>query len=118
MLFRAAAFGWAILILVLSLMPSSGIPLLPVPHFDKLAHLGMYSILALLSARAFHVSFSFSMLLFLLVTLYGFGIELLQHFIPTGRMFDVWDVVANGLGAAVGISVFVLFGSNKKARTD
>jgi len=73
-----------------------------VQYFDKLLHLGMYGILAILIylvleemnirkryvlALAFAISF-----------LYGIAMEIHQYFIPW-RKADILDAMANGIGA-------------------
>jgi glycopeptide antibiotics resistance protein len=43
------------------------------------------------------------------------GIEALQYLVPTGRVANTADVLANAVGAAVGISVAALLGTRRTA---
>jgi VanZ family protein len=49
------------------------------------------------------------MLLFLLAVLVGYLVELLQGSgITSGRSYDMWDVLADGVGGALGVILFYL----------
>lgn len=53
-----------------------------------------------------HVSLSF----FLITSLYGIIIELLQHLMQVGRNFDIYDLVANIIGSSIGLIIIYIFG--------
>jgi len=91
------AFGLCVLaVLVLALMPND----VPIPStgWDKSNHLLAFSIMALLGVRAFPGR-TMAVLAGLLA--YGVLIEVLQSFTPS-RSADWHDVVADGVGLAVG----------------
>jgi VanZ family protein len=67
-----------------------------IPFFDKLAHLGLFLILALLARRAYPAQPAWGA--FAALVFYGASIELAQGRI--GRGMDVLDLAADGLGAA------------------
>jgi len=102
---------YAALIYIFSSM-SKPIPVeIPIPSFDKFVHVVEYGLLALLTARALKSSpknFSiitvnvFSMLA---TTLYGASDEFHQRFVP-GRISSGWDVLADFVGAVVGVLVY------------
>lgn len=75
-----------------------------IPHLDKVAHLGLYGVLAALvslgmyrSGRAysfrqqFHIPWIFA-------ACYGISDEIHQYFVPL-RTFDMLDLTANTIGA-------------------
>ncbi|MCL5049080.1 MAG: VanZ family protein [Firmicutes bacterium] len=64
-------------------------------HADKIAHFGLFFILA----GSLHLAFRPRVWLgLLLLLIYGVTIEIVQHHVP-GRGADVWDVVADMAGA-------------------
>jgi len=77
-----------------------------IPGFDKIAHMGVYAVLATTVLYAFQPELrNGRMLIFLLATVaicfvYGIGDEFHQSFIP-GRSVSAADVVADTLGAVV-----------------
>lgn len=73
-------------------------------QFDKIAHIGVYSILAFLLMRdeikpkwGFFVCFTL-----------GIVIEYVQHHFLPSRYFDILDLIANIIGYFVGIVFFKL----------
>ena len=74
-----------------------------------LIHFLLYGVLGFLTGRALSGDGPFTTRLFLvglvLCTLFGFLDELYQISVP-GRAFEWIDVLANGLGSAVGLGVF------------
>ncbi len=103
---------WLLLIGLCGLIfwQSSG-PLPPetpsLPGLDKLAHAAVYALLAWLAARAFatlpwkaHAGLiPWAAAVF--AAFYGLSDEVHQLFVP-GRSGDVWDLVADSVGAAGG----------------
>jgi VanZ family protein len=96
---------WIAVILGLSSIPShtSTGPLFP--GFDKLAHMGVYGVLGFLFARARTVPGQSRWKIVLWSAMFGLLMgscdEWYQRGIP-GRMSDVFDVVADVLGGALG----------------
>ena len=101
--FQAGSF--ALILGVVLLLPGGAMP--PVPTFDwfdKAAHFGAFLCLTVLTARSFRALPlpPRPVLSAALITLaYAVSLELLQGLIP-GRLVDVWDLVANGLGIVAG----------------
>ena len=97
-----------LLIFILTSIPGNHIPKL-FGVSDKIKHFGAYFVLAVLlnftlyiqkrfpvlSRRSFHYTF-------LITLFYGIIDEVHQIFIP-GRAFDWWDLVADVMGALLGI---------------
>lgn len=101
-LLLAALIFWA------SGRPSHAVaPLLPLPGLDKVAHFTTFGLLSLLLARALRHGGpslpvrSAALLAVLLASLYGVTDELHQWLVPENRRTaDVYDLVADSLGAA------------------
>lgn len=97
------------------LLPSDNIPESKLLSNDKLVHLGVFVIHCFLlnlamnknmagpkrKIKGLHTALTTSIV-------YGAGLEFLQHFIP-GRMTDMYDLLANTLGAVIGTIVFITF---------
>lgn len=103
----------ALIMFVLSSM-SIDIKKDPFPLFDKLVHLSMYAFFAGLLFRALSSTFgnlSFIWLAILTVVLtifYGLSDEFHQSFTP-GRTPDIKDVVADGVGAMLAMTVLFIW---------
>lgn len=115
---RAVLLAWgpvlavAAGIFLLSSLPGGVLQLPPVKFLDKVAHLGIYFVLALLLLRALARTTSLAAgprALLALALVAGFGVtdELHQAFVP-GRKPDGMDVVADAAGALLACAVFWL----------
>ena len=107
---KLLAISYTILIVVLSLSPIPRV----IPNFkffemDKLIHLTMYFILILLWGINL-ISFKFSLIKILFLTIFfGLLIETLQYLLPLGRYFDIGDIIANSVGAIIGIIILLFY---------
>ena len=104
------AIIWAGIIFVVSSIPDLSTPSIGVNFSDKLAHFGVYSILGILTAYGFD-KYGYrgkKIILYgiLLTGFYGIFDEFHQYFVP-GRFLEFFDIVADILGAFVGIVVYV-----------
>jgi len=112
-LWLAAAMVWFIICTVLLCMPGSAFPesswLENIPLFDKWVHIGMFAIMTFLMCKMAEASGHFTKKIFIPIALscfaYGVLMEFVQHYWIPYRSFDVWDMVADGAGAAVGLAV-------------
>ena len=112
------ALLWAILILVLLLMPGRAIPgsgWLARFHVDKLVHAFLFGVFFLLlfkglrrqndppalQRRTLYIALALSVV-------YGVSTELLQEATPFGRHAEWSDVVADTIGSLLGVA-YVLF---------
>jgi VanZ family protein len=111
------ALAWATLVLFASVTPQPEVhlPVMPsMPGTDKVAHLVMYGILAVLFCRAFRqytavYSASNAVALALITSNgYGFIIECYQYVVPF-RSFEGLDLVANALGSLSALLVWSYF---------
>jgi VanZ family protein len=93
-----------------SVTPVVPVPVVPIPHLDKLLHAGAYGLLTLLLARALRGSSrarsgELALAACLWATAYGGVEELLQRSVP-GRSCDFFDVLANAVGATLAALVW------------
>lgn len=102
---------WSVGIAVLSLLPAEAA--VSTGWGDKWEHGIAYAVLTILLKRAFpRLS---TLWTWVLSTLYGGLIEVGQLFVPS-RHADVLDILANGLGAAVGLSLYVAWSIKQSRR--
>jgi VanZ family protein len=99
---------WALLILLLCLMPGAA---LPTWHWadlfsvDKLVHAGLFGVLAVLALRALpHRSTVSIAVTALACAAYGGALELMQQLPALGRRGDWNDFLANGIGVCLGLA--------------
>jgi VanZ family protein len=110
-LWIAASIGWLIICTVLLCMPGSAFPesswLDNIPLFDKWVHIGMFAIMTFLICKMAKVLDHATKKTFILIALfcfaYGVLMEFVQHYWIPYRSFDGWDMVADGIGATVGL---------------
>ncbi|MEZ2441951.1 VanZ family protein [Chitinophaga sp. RCC_12] len=108
------AILWIILILVLCTLPGKDIPsntFFDKIHFDKFVHFGLFGgIVLFLSLGIYwqkkHISAGTLVLLVICAAGYGLAIEFIQEYWAIGRSFDMFDVLADTLGAIAGVWVF------------
>lgn len=74
--------------------------------WDKQNHFAAFFVLYILLSFSYQNFSSFSKIGLLLFV--GFQIEATQYFIP-GRFFSVLDIVADGIGIAMGVAMYRLF---------
>ena len=99
------------------------VPALPLPFLqDKIPHAVVFAVLAILAFRAFlhqdrveRLRDSPGTSAFLFSLFYGALDEFHQYYVP-GRMTDIWDLVADVIGAAIGLIVFVRVRAYMKSR--
>jgi VanZ family protein len=117
-----AAILWTFFIFFICLIKSSSIPSVQIKNIDKVVHLIMYFVFTIvwfLTLKTKYKNLRINILLginFLISMFYGIAIELLQEFCTTSRRGDVTDVIANCLGAILGVIVLHYF--NKKEFLD
>lgn len=107
---------WTLIILLATTLPSSTIPKIPlldIPHFDKIVHFGLFFILAtfLLSEgnklRKQGELTRFAIVVALSVSfIYGLTIELLQFYLLPTRSGSWLDFIANIIGAFAAVITY------------
>lgn len=107
--------------LLLSQRPLSDIDYSFFSGADKIAHIifmaGIMLILSIdyirkkrHSANHNRIPLNVAFFFFILSSLYGGLIELLQLLMQVGRNFDIYDLVANIIGSSIGLMIIYLFG--------
>lgn len=102
--FRVGLYAYTVFLFIATLTPlgyfqgsgSSWVSNIIFPHIDKVVHFCMFFFMALLIFCSFNLN---KTLYFVIPTIIGIIIEILQHTTNTGRTFDVFDIVANTAGA-------------------
>ncbi|MCB0537436.1 MAG: VanZ family protein [Chitinophagales bacterium] len=88
-------------IMYVSLLPKIELPKTNIFQADKIVHFSMYFILSVALFKGFfNVNLKKSLTFACVLSfLYGFIVEILQYSLTSTRMFDVFDIFANGMGA-------------------
>jgi VanZ family protein len=97
--FRIATLIWSAIVCVLAFRPVP--PVDPGLPWDKLHHALAFLVLTALAGRGWPRLGGAALTALMLAA--GIGIELVQGIPFVGRDADVWDVVADMVGAAVGL---------------
>ena len=114
----APALAWGIFIFVLSVLPGKDFPSIPnwgsLLSLDKIVHMIFYGGLTWLILRGKDknfkdVSLNFAVGTAIFCSTYGWLLEWIQGAYCEDRMSDVMDGVANTVGAALGLLVFLYF---------
>jgi VanZ family protein len=105
---------WTILIFYFSLKPSSqnSSSFLNIEGMDKVVHFGCYLILAASWLFYFNPTKEKNSLfyyVFISISMIGILVEVLQDKMNLGREFDIYDMVANALGAMLGVLLYRRF---------
>ena len=100
---------WAVIILVLSVLPYRVTPQLTVSYLDKMLHLFFYLVFSYLVLRSFlragrKLDYGEALFALILGGCYGIVIEVLQRYVP-GRDPCMNDAMYNILGALIGILI-------------
>ena len=108
---------WSLLILTVCLMPGDNLPsssFLSFKGADKLIHATLYLVLMILVGKDLVTYFSSSysrnkifVIAFLYCLFLGVGIEFIQSVFVAGRLGDIFDVLANAIGASMGALILM-----------
>ncbi|MDG2433193.1 VanZ family protein [Flavobacterium sp.] len=109
-----AAVLWTSVIFFLCLIKSSDLPYVAINNLDKVVHASFHLLFVVLWFLYFNELFSKSfstkalVFAFSLSVFYGIAIEIMQTIFTTTRSADVFDVVANLIGAIIGILLLII----------
>ena len=112
----APGVAWALVIFIVSSIPELPTTNIGITFSDKLAHLAVFAVLGFLIAwpfcriyrnytKAFWISW-------ILSGFYGILDEIHQLFVP-GRYVEVLDMLADVIGALIGVGLFLLIDKKK-----
>ncbi len=105
---------YTLFITVVFLSPAREMPEPIIPFLDKLGHVLVHYILSfiwlcyVLLGDKNHISVKIVFVVLFICFSYGILIEALQHWLTTSRTFDLFDIVANGIGTLIGLLSFRL----------
>lgn len=109
------AIFWSAIIIILLSIPGSDLPneasFLNIPHFDKWVHFGIFMLFVVLWCWAVSLKKPQTKILkkFLLITTAGIALgyllELVQKYFVPNRDYDLWDVLADSIGAISGLLI-------------
>ncbi len=94
---------WTAVLLQGTLSPITAISEPPFPYFDKVMHFGGWFVLGWIGGLL-TTTFSGRATVWLAASVFGFMTELGQIAVPL-RSFELWDMVADSIGAAVGAAL-------------
>lgn len=109
------ALIWGAFIFVLISIPGKDIPSsdwMQMISLDKWIHAGVFAVLMILVFHGYkqydfaRPRYYVNVILLLLVIIYGGGTELYQHFFLADRYADVYDFLANSVGAIIGMLIY------------
>lgn len=113
---------WALTILIAMSIPANYVPKVKIFGYDKIAHIGVFLVFEALVYRSFvNLRYKFPGMLqpllysFCIVLFFGFFSEAYQHFIP-GRMPDIYDFIADTIGALLAIPIILMYNYYKSKR--
>ena len=114
------ALAYAIALGTVSLITLKDLPDIKISFADKIFHFLAYGLFAILWYLAFYYSFSLKKMkaliyAFIVAVLFGIIIEILQDTMTSSRALDVYDAVANTLGALIA-SVLIWFINNLQVK--
>ena len=103
------ALAWFIMLTILLCLPGSAFPRenwFDKIELDKWIHICLFGVLVILWCRALAISGK-KIRLFIHIALYcflyGIVMEIIQKFFIPNRSFDTGDILADGVGAALGL---------------
>ncbi len=104
-------------------MPGSDLPdtdLFDIIYFDKWVHVGMFGLLTIAWCYPFlKISTTTKKLFFFIaacVILYGIAMEFVQEFFTTQRSFDLYDILADAVGAGTACFLLIWLLNKQKMR--
>lgn len=100
---RWLTLAWAVATLVGLGLPGEALPRQPVLGFDKVVHVGIFAVGTVAALTGWPRRQVGALLA--LAAFAAFS-EVWQAILPTGRQGDVWDVLANLAGIALGWYVY------------
>jgi hypothetical protein len=107
---KSVAIIWLVITCILFFLPGSDFPQknwLDQVHFDKWVHVGLFAVLLFLWRSSFDSSVSrYTSLLFLCALAYGLAVEFIQKYFASNRSFDLFDVLFDMIGSALGLFVW------------
>jgi VanZ family protein len=113
------AIAWFFVVMVLMFLPGEDVPStdwLHIDYFDKLVHTGIFGLMGFLFSWPFLKSNStkkqlqrYFLMIAAAVSAWGFVAELIQKYFIPGRSYDLFDWLADTIGALASFLILKLF---------
>ena len=108
--YKTVAISWLLIMCILFFLPGSAFPTenwLSKIYFDKLVHIGLFAVLIFLWRSSFDLEFrTYHLVLLFSALIYGLAVEFIQRYFVANRDFDLYDVVADMIGAVLGLAIW------------
>lgn len=109
-----ASILWTLLIIILCLCTFSDIPKVSITNIDKLVHFSFHFIFVFLwylffKSQKVERKINLKIKLVLASLIFGISIEIIQGLYTKTRSADVFDVLANSIGAITALLILTLF---------
>lgn len=108
---KVLALGWLLIMCILFFLPGKAFPeenWMSAVYFDKWVHVGLFAVLVFLWSSAFDLDLpKNSGYLVGAVVLYGVAVEFIQRDWVANRSFDVFDILADTVGALTGLVIWL-----------
>jgi len=111
--------GWLGFCTVLLTIPGDSLPSerwLNIPHLDKYIHIFLFAVMTVLMSRwllkkgiPYHRDKLYIIICGSIALAYGIGMEYVQKYWVPLRSFDYTDIIADGVGAILGIVITVFY---------
>lgn len=115
---KMLAWLWLSAVTYALVIPGNNLPksnLFDLPFFDKIVHVLLFAVLAVLALKAYtNNTKGLALKIFIGIVLYGTAMEFVQKHLVPFRSFDVVDILADTLGALLGWVMFS-FPANKSS---
>ncbi|MFI5194571.1 MAG: VanZ family protein [Chitinophagales bacterium] len=113
---RYPAVIWTIIIFILLALPGSMLPSegnFEIPDFDKYVHMGIFGLFVMLWSVYYGTRPDFKnkhifFFIFIIACLYGTAMEFVQKYFIPFRDFDLYDILADVIGACLGYLLVLL----------
>lgn len=100
------AAAWTLFILAACSIPGRDLPSVPLPDFDKLAHVVVFTVFAVLWMRAGSASARTRLAVVAGGFAYAVFTEIYQGWLPFERTPDPFDALANMIGVVLGVALY------------
>jgi VanZ family protein len=103
------AVAYTVWLTVLSLTPLNNVPLPEIQFGDKVVHFFLYFFLIIVWLLACQKLWQYKYYFITVIILWGIIIEFLQEYFIAFRTGDIYDALANGVGAIIGFIGYKYF---------
>ena len=107
---KRIAIAYFLLTTIILLWPGNALPktnLITIPFFDKIVHIVLFAILSWLALKAYGSVHKYrNTKMVAAIAIYGILIEVVQLYLIPFRSFEFVDIIADAIGAFLGMILF------------